>query len=152
MKTLLTEQIAALLEENDITAALANVSACIAMSYDRLNWAGFYFVKGGELVLGPFQGKPACTHIPFEKGVCGACYRTKETKNVPYVLKLADHIACDSESRSELCVPVIVDDKVIMEIDLDSPCEERFTEKECAEMAEVARNIASAFCKHQWSL
>lgn len=152
MKTILNKQIAALLEESDITAALANVSACIAMSYENLNWAGFYYVKNNALVLGPFQGRPACTHIPFTKGVCGACYRTKQTQNIPAVLKLQNHIACDSASRSELCVPVIVNGEVVMEIDLDSPIEKRFTAVEITEMEATAEAIAKAFVQHDWHI
>ena len=74
---IINEQIRGFLEEPDMIAALSNISALINMSYDNLNWAGFYFARSGELVLGPFQGKPACTHIPFDKGVCGKTYRTK---------------------------------------------------------------------------
>ena len=82
MENMMIKEIAALLEEPDLTAALANVSACIKMNYDNLNWAGFYLVRNNELVLGPFQGKPACTHIAFDKGVCGACYREKAVQRV----------------------------------------------------------------------
>lgn len=144
-------QIRSLLEEPDMIAALANVSACIMQNYQGLNWAGFYFVKNSELVLGPFQGKPACTHIPFNKGVCGACYREKKTQRIDDVLSFPGHIACDSASRSELCVPVILDDKCIMEIDLDAPTPSRFTNDETKEMLEAAYDIAHAFSQHHWS-
>lgn len=152
MKSILNQQIAALLEENDMTAALANVSACIAMHYDRINWAGFYFVRNGCLVLGPFQGKPACTRIPFDNGVCGKCYRTAAVQRIDDVLSFPGHIACDRASRSELCVPVIHDGNVIMEIDLDSPETARFTGDEEKEMLAAAEDIASAFRKHGWTL
>lgn len=152
MKSILNKQIAALLEEPDMIAALSNVSACIAFAYDRLNWAGFYFVKNGELVLGPFQGKPACTHIPFDKGVCGSCYRNSSVQRIDDVLSFPGHIACDSASRSELCVPVISDGNVIMEIDLDSPEKNRFSEIEEKEMLAAAEDIASAFSRHSWKI
>lgn len=152
MKSILNKQIAALLEEPDMIAALSNVSACIVFAYDRLNWAGFYFVKNGELVLGPFQGKPACTHIPFDKGVCGSCYRNSSVQRIDDVLSFPGHIACDSASRSELCVPVISDGNVIMEIDLDSPEKNRFSEIEEKEMLAAAEDIASAFSRHSWKI
>lgn len=152
MKSILNKQIAALLEEPDMIAALSNVSACIALAYDRLNWAGFYFVKNGELILGPFQGKPACTHIPFDKGVCGSCYSNASVQRIDDVLSFPGHIACDSASRSELCVPVISDGNVIMEIDLDSPEKNRFSDIEEKEMLAAAEDIASAFSRHSWKI
>lgn len=152
MKTLLNQQIAALLEEPDMTAALANVSACIYATYENINWAGFYFVKNDELVLGPFQGKPACTHISFNNGVCGKCYRDKAVMRIDDVETFPGHIACDAASRSELCVPVILNDLVIMEIDIDAPVTNRFTETEEKEMLVAAEDIASAFRKHSWKI
>ena len=152
MKTILNKQIAAMLEETDMIAALANVSACIYDSYDNINWAGFYFVKNGELVLGPFQGKPACTHIAFTNGVCGKCYRDKAVMRIDDVETFPGHIACDAASRSELCVPVIVNGKVIMEIDIDSTVRNRFTEAEEKEMLAAAEDIASAFSRHSWKI
>ena len=86
MKTILNKQICAFLEESDKIAVLSNVSACIQMNYKNINWVGFYFVKDGQLVLGPFQGKPACTRIPFDKGVCGKCYRDKRVQRIGDVL------------------------------------------------------------------
>lgn len=152
MKTLLNKQIAAMLEETDMIAALANVSACIFTSYENINWAGFYFVKNDELILGPFQGKPACTHIPFTNGVCGKCYRDKAVMRIDDVETFPGHIACDAASRSELCVPVIVNGEVIMEIDIDSPFRNRFTEAEEKEMLAAAEDIASAFSRHSWKI
>ena len=146
------EMIRGLLEESDMTAALANVSACINQSYEGLNWAGFYLVRHNELVLGPFQGRPACTHIPFEKGVCGLTYRTKQPQLVDDVLAVKDHIACDCASRSELCVPVILNDQVIAEIGLDAPVKAYFNETMKKEMLQAAEDIASAFRQHSWNL
>ena len=152
MNSIFLHQLSSLLEEEDMIAALSNVSACIAMNYDHINWAGFYFVKNGELVLGPFQGKPACTHIPFDKGVCGRCYREKAVQRIDDVLSVKDHIACDSASRSELCVPVLLNNEVLMEIDIDAPIENRFTETEEKEMCLLAEKISSAFQTHHWSI
>ena len=152
MNKYINAQIRGFLEESDMIAALANVSACINENYDRLNWAGFYFVRKNELILGPFQGKTACTHISFDKGVCGKCYRDAATQKIDDVLAFPGHIACDSASRSELCVPVIVSGRVVAEIDLDSPEKNRFTDDEAREMEEAAADIASAFIQHKWSL
>ncbi len=151
MNQFINAQIRSLLEEEDMIAAFSNVSACIKTNYDRLNWAGFYFTKNNELVLGPFQGKVACTHIPFDKGVCGKCYRDKETQKIDDVLSFPGHIACDSDSRSELCVPIILNDEVIGEIDLDSPEKNRFTADEAKEMEQAAVDISKAWIKHNWS-
>jgi GAF domain-containing protein len=150
MTKIINQQIQLFCDETDSIAALANISACIKENYDRLNWAGFYIVRGNELVLGPFQGKVACVHIPFEKGVCGKCYATKQAQRIEDVLSFPGHIACDSASRSELCVPVIVHDQVIAEIDLDSPEPGRFTEEMEKEMLEAANDIASAYLEHAW--
>lgn len=149
---MINEQIRGLLEETDMIAALANVSACIMSSYEGLNWAGFYLVRGGELVLGPFQGRVACTHIAFSRGVCGRTYRTAAPQRVEDVLAVQDHIACDSASRSELCVPIIVDGAVIGEIDLDAPVPGRFDAQMEKEMLTAAEDIASAYRQHHWSI
>lgn len=148
----INEQIRGFLNDSDMIASLANISSLIMISYENLNWAGFYFVKNGQLVVGPFQGRPACTPIPFTKGVCGRCYREKKTQRIDNVLDLKDHIACDSASRSELCVPVLVNDQVVMEIDLDSPVTDRFDEDFEKEMRQAAQDIAHAYLTHQWSL
>ncbi|MBQ1320462.1 MAG: GAF domain-containing protein, partial [Solobacterium sp.] len=105
-----------------------------------------------ELVLGPFQGKPAYTHIAFDKGVCGACYREKAVQRVDDVFARPEHIACDADSRSELCVPILVNGDVVGEIDLDAPVKCRFTEKEEKEMLQAAEAIASAWVQHHWSV
>ncbi len=147
---LLNEQIRAFLEEPDMIAALANVSALIYDSVSTLNWAGFYFAKNGELVLGPFQGKPACTHIPYDRGVCGLTYTSRSAQLVNDVHQFRDHIACDSASRSELCVPVLLRERCIMEIDLDSPVPGRFDEELKTVMLQAAEDIASAALKHHW--
>jgi len=112
--------------EADGIANMANISALIWQFVPELNWVGFYRMVGGELVLGPFQGKSACIRIPLTKGVCGAAARTGETQLVEDVHAFPGHIACDAASRSELVVPVKRDGAVIAVIDLDSPLPARF--------------------------
>ena len=150
MENIFIEQSKALLEEPDMIAALSNLSALINETFDRLNWAGFYFVKNGELVLGPFQGKVACTHIPFDKGVCGLTYRTRSTQIVPDVHAVKDHIACDSASRSELCVPVLVNGDCVLEIDLDSPEPDRFDQNTADIFNRLAELITDAWITCGW--
>jgi L-methionine (R)-S-oxide reductase len=112
--------------EPDPVANMANVSAILFYMLPDLNWAGFYRMVDGELVLGPFQGKAACIRIPLGKGVCGAAAATGITQLVEDVHAFAGHIACDAESRSELVVPLIHEGQVIGVIDLDSPTPARF--------------------------
>lgn len=147
---IINAQIKALLEEPDQIACFANLSACLKSNYEDCNWAGFYFVKKKELVLGPFQGNVACSHIPFDKGVCGKCYTTKEPQLIDDVCQFKGHIACDSASRSELCVPIIVNNVCVAEIDLDSPSVSRWTNKECEEMVQAAEDIANAYIEYGW--
>ncbi|HAW13411.1 MAG: GAF domain-containing protein [Bulleidia sp.] len=150
--TVINQQIQGFLSDPDMIASLANISSVIYYGYSDLNWAGFYFVKGGQLIVGPFQGKPACTPIPFTKGVCGRCYREKAVQRIDDVLAVKDHIACDSASRSELCVPVIVNGEMVMEIDLDSPVASRFDDDFEKEMLKAADDIASAYLQHNWHM
>ena len=150
--TVINQQIQGFLSDPDMIASLANISSVIYYGYSDLNWAGFYFVKGGQLIVGPFQGKPACTPIPFTKGVCGRCYREKAVQRIDDVLAVKDHIACDSASRSELCVPVIVNGEMVMEIDLDSPVASRFDDDFEKEMLKAADDIASAYLQHSWHM
>ena len=150
--TVINQQIQGFLSDPDMIASLANISSVIYYGYSDLNWAGFYFVKGGQLIVGPFQGKPACTPIPFTKGVCGRCYREKAVQRIDDVLAVKDHIACESASRSELCVPVIVNGEMVMEIDLDSPVASRFDEDFEKEMLKAADDIASAYLQHNWHM
>lgn len=120
-------------------ANLANVSALIFDTLDDLNWAGFYLLEGDTLVLGPFQGKPACIEIPVSRGVCGAAVREDRSQLVPDVHAFAGHIACDSASRSELVVPLRKGGAVIGVLDLDSPSPARFTEADRTGMERLAR-------------
>lgn len=122
-------------------ANLANVSALIFDTLADLNWAGFYLLEGETLVLGPFQGRPACIEIPVSRGVCGAAVRENRSQLVPDVHAFAGHIACDSASRSELVVPLKRDDAVFGVLDLDSPSPARFTEADREGMERLARVI-----------
>ena len=144
------EQIKALFEEPDMIAALSNVTAAVKMNYSECNWVGFYRIGDNELVLGPFQGLPACTHIAFTDGVCGKTYRTKQTQRVGDVRQFPGHIACDRASRSELCVPVIIDQKVVLILDLDAPVPDYFSLSMAQELTETAALLAEAWRKHGW--
>ena len=125
----LARQLAALIAgEPDPIANAANTAALIYHGLPNLNWAGFYFRNGSELVLGPFQGKPACVRIPIGKGVCGAAAAQGTTVLVSDVQNFPGHIACDPDSRSELVVPLIEDGSVLGALDLDSPLPARFDE------------------------
>ena len=116
--------------EKDALANISNASALIYAIIDGLNWAGFYFMKDGELVLGPFQGLPACNRIKLNSGVCGSAATTRKTQLVPNVHEFPGHIPCDSASNSELVIPIIKGDIVYGVLDLDSPELNRFTELE----------------------
>ena len=119
-------------DEPDWLANLANASALIWLMIEDINWAGFYLMKNGKLVLGPFQGKPACINIELGKGVCGTAAQDRETQLVKDVHDFPGHIACDSASQSEVVVPIIVDGEVIGVLDIDSPDINRFDEEDRA--------------------
>ena len=113
-------------DERDRIANAANLSALVYHALPDLNWAGFYFFDGTELVVGPFQGLPACVRIPLDKGVCGAAARTRTTQRVEDVHAFPGHIACDAASRSEVVVPLVRDGALLGVFDLDSPLPARF--------------------------
>ena len=123
-------------------ANLANASALIYESLEDLNWAGFYLLEGESLVLGPFQGKPACIEIPLGRGVCGTAAQTGQTQLVPDVHLFPGHIACDSASNSEIVVPLRVDGKVVGVLDLDSPWPGRFTVEDQAGLEAVGSIVS----------
>lgn len=126
---LLINQLDALLEgETDFIANLANASALLYQFLDDVNWAGFYLAKEGELVLGPFQGLPACVRIPFTKGVCGSAYSNKRIERVDDVHAFPAHIACDAASQSEIVLPISNNGEIIGVLDIDSPKKSRFTD------------------------
>ena len=112
--------------ERDRVANAANLSALVFHALPQLNWVGFYFFDGTELVVGPFQGLPACIRIPLDKGVCGAAASSRQTQRVADVHAFPGHIACDSASRSELVVPLLDGDRLVGVFDLDSPVPDRF--------------------------
>ena len=141
----LVQSATALIEgEPDAVANMANLAALLWQMLPTLNWAGFYRNVGGELVLGPFIGKPACIRIPFGGGVCGTAAATAQTQLVADVHAFPGHIACDAASRSELVVPVVKDGVVIAVIDLDSPEMARFDEEDAAGIEAFAQAIAGA--------
>ncbi|SHK62576.1 GAF domain-containing protein [Halomonas caseinilytica] len=131
--TLLGRQLDALLDTPDWLTNSAQTCALLMQEIPALNWAGFYLQRQPNMLhLGPFQGKPACHPIPFDKGVCGAAARTRQTQRIDDVHAIADHIACDSASQAELVVPVVVDDRLWGVLDLDSPERNRFSEADQA--------------------
>ena len=122
---------------------LANLSALLYRSLDEVNWAGFYLMEGERLVLGPFQGKPACIEIPIGRGVCGTAVLTGSTQRVEDVHAFPGHIACDAASRSELVVPIRKDGRVVAVLDLDSAQPARFTPDDARGMEQLVRVIES---------
>jgi L-methionine (R)-S-oxide reductase len=131
--------------ETDMIANAANLSALIYHTMPELNWAGFYLLKGGQLVLGPFQGKPACVRIPVGRGVCGSAVARKSSILVEDVHAFPGHIACDAASRSELVVPIVRGGETIGVIDLDSPTISRFDRDDQAGIENLARIFAASF-------
>jgi len=135
----LAEQLRSLLEgERDFTANAANFASLIFHSLPDLNWAGFYLHRNDELVLGPFQGKPACVRIEIGKGVCGTAAEQRQTILVDNVHEFPGHIACDSESNSEIVIPLINNERLIGVLDLDSPMFGRFDEDDAKGLNELA--------------
>jgi L-methionine (R)-S-oxide reductase len=126
---LLIKQLKALVEdEKNAIANFSNASALLNQFLDRVNWVGFYLMEDGVLVLGPFQGLPACVRIPLGKGVCGTAASKQETLRVEDVHAFPGHIACDAASQSEIVVPMVIDGQVIGVLDIDSPEKNRFDE------------------------
>ncbi len=136
----IVQQVAGLVSgEPDLIANLSNVSALLNDYLADINWVGFYIMRDGELVLGPFQGKVACIRIPVGRGVCGTAAATKATQRIDDVHAFPGHIACDSASNSELVVPVIVNDNVVAVLDIDSPKHARFIVEVQQEMEAVVK-------------
>jgi L-methionine (R)-S-oxide reductase len=141
----LAAQLSSLLAgERDLIANAANFSSLIFHSLPDLNWAGFYFEKDGELVLGPFQGQPACVRIKIGQGVCGAGAAKCETVIVPNVHEFPGHIACDSASNAEIVVPLMKEARLIGVLDLDSPSPARFDEEDARGLEELVRILLSS--------
>ncbi|PEW67189.1 GAF domain-containing protein [Bacillus cereus] len=127
-ETVIKQLDALLTGESNVVANLSNASALLNQFLDRVNWVGFYVTEGTQLVLGPFQGMPACVRIPFGRGVCGVAAETKTTQLVADVYQFPGHIACDSASNSEIVVPIVKEGAVIGVLDIDSPEKNRFDE------------------------
>ncbi|AEF56509.1 GAF domain-containing protein [Marinomonas posidonica] len=148
----LNEQLAALLAgETDFICNSAQFSAFIMQTLDDLNWAGFYFARKNELVLGPYVGKVACTRIPFGRGVCGKAAMTATTQRIANVHEFEGHIACDVASASELVVPLIVGDALLGVFDIDSPKVNRFSEVDQIGIQTLLATFLQA-TKIQWSI
>ena len=130
-----------------LTANLANASALLYNSLDRLNWAGFYILEGETLILGPFQGKPACIEIPLGKGVCGTAAESKSTILVDNVHKFPGHIACDSASNSEIVIPLFKNGEIFGVLDIDSPFFSRFTKEDKEGLEAVALALTGEIFK-----
>lgn len=142
--SLVKKQLAALLEgEPNRIANLSNASALLNQFLDRINWVGFYLAEDNELVLGPFQGLPACVRIPFGKGVCGTAAKQVETQLVEDVSQFPGHIACDAASQSEIVVPIVKDQVLIGVLDIDSPEKSRFDELDKRELEDFVRILVS---------
>ncbi|MEC9488581.1 MAG: GAF domain-containing protein, partial [Halanaerobium sp.] len=140
MERLMEAQVA---YEDDWLAQLANAAALLGHQLDEINWVGFYLEKQGELVLGPFQGKPACTHIPIGEGVCGTAAARKETLVIADVHDFPGHIACDEASRSEIVIPLLDEEGEVRGVlDIDSPGKGRFTEEDREGLVRLAKLIA----------
>lgn len=131
-------------EERDLIANASNAAALLYHTLPDVNWAGFYFNRHDELVLGPFQGKPACVRIAMGKGVCGTCAQKKETVIVKNVHEFPGHIACDSASNSEIVIPIVKFNKLIGLLDVDSPLENRFDQEDKLGL----ETFVGIFCQH----
>jgi L-methionine (R)-S-oxide reductase len=144
--TLLDSQAEALLrDEQDVLANAANFVALLYNALDDVNWLGIYVLRGDELVLGPFQGQPACVHIALGSGVCGTAAATLQTQRVPDVHAFPGHIVCDAASRSEIVVPLIVGGSLVGVLDIDSPSADRFSEDDQAGI----ERLCKTFCDLQ---
>lgn len=142
--SLVKKQLVALLEgESNKIANLSNASALLNLFLDRINWVGFYLLEDNELVLGPFQGLPACVRIPIGRGVCGTSAKLMETVRVEDVHLFPGHIACDAASQSEIVVPLIKDGELIGVLDIDSPEKNRFDEIDQKELEDFTKILVS---------
>lgn len=146
MKNLIYEQIKTITEnEKDLIANLSNISACLNENLTDINWVGFYLMKEGELVLGPFQGKVACIRIPVGKGVCGSAVSEKKILRIDDVHQFKGHIACDSASNSEIVLPIYKHDEIVAVLDIDSPSFNRFSEEDEKTLSEITDYISELF-------
>ncbi|MGL4521958.1 MAG: GAF domain-containing protein [Bacilli bacterium] len=140
----LNKQLLALLQgEDDCIANLANASSLLASFLTDINWCGFYLVKNNELVLGPFIGLPACTRIPYGRGVCGTAWSTNSVQRIDDVHQFPGHIACDARSKSEIVIPLVKNAEVIAVLDIDSPILSRFSKEEGILLQQFAAIVQS---------
>ena len=136
----LGQQLSALLTgERNAVANMANASALLMLALENINWVGFYLLHGRELVLGPFQGKPACIRIPMGRGVCGTAAQEKKTQLIPDVHAFPGHIACDEASQSEIVIPLLWEGELIGVLDIDSPLLGRFDARDQSGLEALAR-------------
>ena len=143
---LLDSQLRALLDnEPDALAAASNFVALLYNAIDNINWLGIYVLRDDELVLGPFQGKPACVHIALDEGVCGAAASSMETQRIADVHAFPGHIVCDPDSRSELVVPLVAHEQLIGVLDIDSPVTRRFSQAD----QDGVEKLCASFCALQ---
>lgn len=146
MKSIIYEQIKAISEnEKDLIANLSNISACLNEHLKDINWVGFYLMKEGELVLGPFQGKVACIRIPIGKGVCGSAVKERKVLRIDDVHQFKGHIACDGASNSEIVLPIYKNDEVVAVLDIDSPFFNRFSSEDEKILSEITDYIGHLF-------
>lgn len=139
---LLQKQLISLIEdESNLIAILSNTSALLNDHLDQVNWVGFYLIENNELILGPFQGHPACVHIQIGKGVCGTAVSNNETQVVKDVHQFLRHIACDANSNSEIVIPIHKDNKIIGVLDIDAPIKSRFNDEDRKELEKVVSII-----------
>lgn len=140
--SMLQKQLQALIEdETNLIAILSNASALLNDNLDQINWVGFYLIENNELILGPFQGHPACVHIALGSGVCGTAVEQNQTQVVADVNAFPGHIACDANSKSEIVVPIRVNNKVIGVLDIDAPIHNRFDDNDQVQLEQVVSII-----------
>ncbi|WP_053022740.1 GAF domain-containing protein [Staphylococcus haemolyticus] len=145
---LLTKQLQSLIEdEQNLIAILSNTSAILNDNLDQINWVGFYLIENEELILGPFQGHPACVHIAIGKGVCGTAVAEDKTQLVKDVHTFPGHIACDANSKSEIVIPIHVNDEIIGVLDIDAPITDRFTNEDKEGLEVIVKVIEKQLTK-----
>ncbi|MGX0047471.1 L-methionine (R)-S-oxide reductase [Staphylococcus haemolyticus] len=145
---LLTKQLQSLIEdEQNLIAILSNTSAILNDNLDQINWVGFYLIENEELILGPFQGHPACVHIAIGKGVCGTAVAKDKTQLVKDVHAFPGHIACDANSKSEIVIPIHVNDEIIGVLDIDAPITDRFTNEDKEGLEVIVKVIEKQLTK-----
>ncbi|MBD1575627.1 MULTISPECIES: GAF domain-containing protein [Vibrio] len=145
----LTAQVVAMIEsEPDFIANLANISSILNMELESINWVGFYMLKDNELVLGPFQGNPACVRIPVGRGVCGSAVAQNAIQRVADVHAFSGHIACDAQSNSEIVIPFSINNEIVGVLDIDSPLFDRFSAEDEKGLSDLMAQVEIILQKH----